>query len=249
VRQFLDVRELTLADLPRDMTVAFTGKDGRILDFVMINAAVPLRDGRNAIAFADEVAEVRTASGEVYHASSSNIIFAEMLRYMLDDGALALGLTLVIVSLVLWLDLRTPLNALLALSPLLAALLWATGFMYLFHIRLNLYNMIAFPTVVGMGVDNGVHMLHRYREAGVGSLRLVLRTTGMTLCATSLSNMVGFIGCLSANHPALTSISTMALIGMSCCLVATLTLLPALLQVRERRQARTEAAAEGHPPA
>lgn len=234
LRQFLEVRELTLADLPRDMTVAFTSKDGRILDFVMINAAVPLRDGRNAMAFADEVAEIRAASGLVYHASSSNIIFAEMLRYMLDDGALALGLTLVVVSLVLWLDLRKPLDALLALSPLLTALLWATGFMYVFDIRLNLYNMIAFPTVVGMGVDNGVHVLHRYREAGVGSMRLVLRNTGMTLGATSVANMVGFLGCLSANHPALTSISTMALIGMSCCLVTSLTLLPALLQARER---------------
>jgi predicted RND superfamily exporter protein len=234
LRRFLDVRELTLADLPRDMTVAFTGIDGHILDFVMINAAVPLRDGRNAIAFADEIGQVRTAAGQVYHASSSNIIFAEMLKYMVNDGALALGLTLVVVSLVLWLDFRKPLDALLALSPLLTALLWATGFMYVLGIRLNLYNMIAFPTVVGMGVDNGVHVLHRYREGGPGSLRLVLRTTGMTLGATSLSNMVGFLGCLSANHPALTSISVVALIGMGCCLATTLTLLPALLQLRER---------------
>jgi predicted RND superfamily exporter protein len=234
LRQFLDVRELALTDLPRDMTVGFTGKDGRILDFVIVNAAVPLRDGRNAMAFADEVAEIRTPAGRVYHASSSNIIFAEMLRYMLEDGALALGLTLVVVSLVLWADLRRPMDALLALSPLLLALLWATGLMYVFEIRLNLYNMIAFPTVVGMGVDNGVHLLHRYREAGPGSLRLVLRTTGMTLGATSVANMVGFFGCLSANHPALTSISVMALIGMSCCLIASWTLLPALLQVRER---------------
>jgi predicted RND superfamily exporter protein len=61
--------------------------------------------------------------------------------------------------------------------------------------------------------------------------------------------MVGFFGCLSPNHPALTSVSTMALIGMGCCLLATLTLLPALLQVRERRQAAPQAAAANHPPA
>ena len=74
-------------------------------------------------------------------------------------------------------------------------------------------------------------------------MRLVLRTVGLTLVATSLSNMVGFFGCLSANHPALSSISVMVLIGMGCCLVTSLTMLPALLQAREGRAA---AGAPGH---
>lgn len=237
LRPYLEVRELRLEDLPEEKTKIFHSKDGQILNFVMINSSLPLRDGRNAIRFADEVKEIRAPSGKVFHASSSHIIFAEMLELMIHDGTKAITLTLIIVSIVLFADLRRPLDTLLALTPLLTGLIWATGFMYLFDIRLNFYNIIAFPTVIGMGIDNSVHIFHRYREEGPGSLRLVLRTTGVALIATSTTNMAGFAGCLSAHHPALTSISTLALIGMSCCFVTSVSLLPALLQVREKRRA------------
>lgn len=242
LRPYLEVQALTLEDLPADRTKVFRSKEGKLLDFVMITSSLALRDGRNAIRFAEEVRDIPTPSGKVFHASSSHIIFAEMLELMVSDGVKAIGLTLLIVSLVLYADLRRVRDTVLALTPLLTGLVWATGIMYLFDIRLNFYNIIAFPTVIGMGIDNSVHIFHRYREEGPGSMRLVLRTTGVALVATSMTNMVGFAGCLSAHHPALTSISTLALIGMSCCFVTSVTLLPALLQWGEGRRQRAEGA-------
>ena len=238
LRQFLDVGELTLHDLPEDVTKKFTGKNGEILNFVMINASVPLRDGKNAINFAREIREIRTPSGRAYHASSAHIIFADMLQTMIDDSKIAVVLTLLVVIVVLLIDLRNVAATLLVLTPLLNALVWVTGFMYLFDIRLNLYNMVAFPTMIGMGIDNGVHIYHRYREEGKQSLRLVLRTTGIALLATSLTTMVGFSGLIPANHPALVSIGTLSLIGLGCCFVTAVTLLPAILQIGENNRRR-----------
>ncbi len=238
LRQFLDVRELTLHDLPQDVTKKFTGKNGEILNFVMINASVPLRDGKNAINFAREIREIRTPSGKAYHASSAHIIFADMLQIMIDDSKIAVVLTLLVVIAVLLVDLRNVAATLLVLTPLLNALVWVTGFMYLFDIRLNLYNMVAFPTMIGMGIDNGVHIYHRYCEEGKHSLRFVLRTTGIALLATSLTTMVGFSGLIPANHPALVSIGTLSLIGLGCCFVTAVTLLPAILQIRENNSGR-----------
>ena len=146
---------------------------------------------------------------------------------MLHDSALADILTLAVVTLVLLVDLRSFVDTFLVLTPLLAALAWVTGFMYVFDIKLNLYNMVAFPTIIGMGIDNGVHIFHRYRETGKGSLRLVLRTTGMALLATSLTTMVGFSGLVPAIHPALTSIGVLSLVGLGSCFIASVTLLPA----------------------
>ena len=236
LRQYLEVSALTLRDLPNDVTNPFTGKNGEILNFVAINASVQLRDGRNAMAFAREIGTVKTPSGKQYHSSSAHIIFAEMLEIMLADGVLAIGLTLSVVVIVLLIDLRNFIDTLLVLTPLLTALVWVTGFMYVFSIKLNLYNMVAFPTIIGMGIDNGVHIFHRYRETGKGSMRLVLRTTGMALVATSLTTMVGFSGLVPAHHPALSSIGILSLIGLGCCFVTAVTLLPALLQMRENRR-------------
>jgi predicted RND superfamily exporter protein len=201
---------------------------------VAINASVQLKDGRNAIRFAEEIRQIETPSGKTYFASSSHIIIAEMLKVMLDDSALAVILTLAAVTIVLLIDLRSFIDTFLVLTPLLTALVWVTGFMYVFDIKLNLYNMVAFPTIIGMGIDNGVHIFHRYRETGKGSLRLVLRTTGMALLATSLTTMVGFSGLVPAHHPALSSIGILSLVGLGSCFMTSVTLLPALLQIRER---------------
>ncbi|MBT4499308.1 MAG: MMPL family transporter [Gemmatimonadetes bacterium] len=236
LREFLQVSEITMKDLPADITNKFTSKDGEILNFVAINSSLPLKDGRNAIRFAEEIREIQTPSGKIYYASSSHVIIAEMLKVMLDDSVVAVVLTLLVVTLVLLIDLRNIAHTLLVLTPLLTALIWVTGFMYVFDIKLNLYNMIAFPTIIGMGIDNGVHVFHRYREGGKGSLRLVLRTTGIALLATSLTTMVGFAGLVPAHHPALTSIGVLSLIGLGCCFITSVTLLPALLQIREQKK-------------
>jgi len=234
LRQFLEVESLELADLPVDLTKSFSSKEGEILSFVMIHAAVPLRDGRNAINFAREVKEIRASSGRVYHASSAHIIFAEMLELMRDDAVKALIVTLLVVSIVLFIDLRSVVSTAMVLTPLLTALAWVTGFMYVLDFRVNIYNIVAFPTIIGMGIDNAVHVFHRYNESGRGSLRLVLRTTGVALSATTLTTMVGFAGLVPAHHPALYWIGTVSLFGLGSCFVAAVTLLPALLQMRER---------------
>ena len=235
LRPYLDVEKLTLYDLPADLTNEFKDKEGNILNFVAINAAVELKDGKDAIRFAEEISHIETPAGKTYIASSSHIIVAEMLKVMLEDSSLAVILTLAVVAVVLLIDLRSFVDTLLVLTPLLNALVWVVGFMYVFDIKLNLYNMVAFPTIIGMGIDNSVHIFHRYQEVGRGSLRLVLRTTGVALLGTSLTTMVGFSGLVPAIHPALTSIGVLSLVGLGSCFITSVTLLPALLQIRERR--------------
>ncbi|MYF91066.1 MAG: MMPL family transporter [Gemmatimonadetes bacterium] len=235
LRPYLDVEKLTLYDLPADLTNEFKDKEGNILNFVAINASVELKDGKDAIRFAEEISHIETPTGKTYIASSSHIIVAEMLKVMLEDSPLAVILTLVVVAVVLLIDLRSFVDTLLVLTPLLNALVWVVGFMYVLDMKLNLYNMVAFPTIIGMGIDNSVHIFHRYQEVGRGSLRLVLRTTGLALLATSLTTMVGFSGLVPAIHPALTSIGVLSLVGLGSCFITSVTLLPALLQLRERR--------------
>ena len=249
LRRYLDVSRLRLEDLPGEMTKSFSSKDGEILSFVQINAAVPLRDGRNAIAFARQIKEIHTPDGATFHASSAHIIFAEMLELMLDDAVKAVAVSLIAVTLVLLIDLRSLGSTLLVLTPLLTALAWVTGLMYIFDFKVNIYNMVAFPTIIGMGIDNAVHMFHRYRDAGPGSMRLVLRTTGTVLMATTLTTMVGFAGLVPAHHPALYWVGTVTLLGLGSCFLSAVTLLPALLQLLEGQRKAARRGETGLPPA
>ena len=51
---------------------------------------------------------------------------------------------------------------LIALAPLVMGVVLSLGILGLFGMPLNPANMIAFPLILGVGVDNGVHVLHDY---------------------------------------------------------------------------------------
>jgi len=250
LRDMLDARKLTTEDLPKNLLRKFSTVDGSRAYFAFIYPSVQLRDGKNAMAFAGDSQEIRTASGKTFYSSSSSIIFADMLYLMLRDSKWAISITLVVVFLIVIVDFRSLRHALLVMLPLVCGAVWMCGTMYLTSMKLNFYNMVALPTIIGMGIDNGVHLYHRYLEEGHGSLPLVLRSTGGAMLVSMLTTMIGFFGLITATHPGLNSIGKLAVIGLVTCFLAAVVVLPALLQILEGRRGsgRTKGQEEAAPP-
>ena len=237
LRTLLDVKKLSEADLPENILRRFRTIDGSQAYFAQILPSVQLRDGKNAMAFAEDAHQIETASGKVFHSSGSEIIFADMLKLMLRDSPIAITLTLVMVFIIVIVDFRNLRATLLVMFPLLCGAVWMCGTLYLQNAKLNFYNIVALPTIIGMGIDNGVHLYHRYREEGPGSMPLVLKNTGGAMLMAMLTTMVGFLGLVTATHPGLNSIGWLAIIGLFTCFIAAVTVLPALLEVLEGHNA------------
>ena len=244
LRDLLNVKRLSVEDLPENLLRKFKTIDGSQAYFAQILPSVQLRDGKNAIAFAEDSHEIHTASDKVFYSSSSNIIFADMLRLMLRDSPRAISLTVIVVFLIVLADFRSLRSALLVIFPLACGTVWMCGSLYLQDLKLNFYNMVALPTIIGMGIDNGVHLYHRYREEGPGSMPVVIRITGGAMFISMLTTMVGFFGLMMATHPGLNSIGRLALIGLFTCFVAAVLVLPAILEVLEGHNARDKREAE-----
>lgn len=238
LRDLLDVKRLSVEDLPENLLRKFETIDGSQAYFAQILPSVQLRDGKNAIAFAEDSHEIQTASGKVFYSSSSNIIFADMLRLMLRDSPRAISLTVAVVFLIVLADFRSLRSALLVIFPLACGTVWMCGSLYLQDLKLNFYNMVALPTIIGMGIDNGVHLYHRYRQEGPGSMPVVIRSTGGAMFISMLTTMIGFFGLMMATHPGLNSIGRLALIGLLTCFVAAVLVLPAILEVLEGDRGR-----------
>lgn len=236
LRTLTEVEAVTVEDLPEQVKRPFRAKDGTLGEFAYVYPSVALRDGRNAIAFAADVGEIRTEDGRVFHAVSSSIIFADMLVMVREEGARSVLITFAAVFLLVLFDLRRLGGTLIVLTPLAVGLLWLVGAMALFDLEINLFNMVAIPTLIGIGVDNGVHLYHRYRLEGHGSIVRVLRHTGLAVVLSSVTTMVGFSGLVLAHHPGLNSIGILALLGIGATMVAALTVLPAALRLWEPRR-------------
>ena len=244
LRDLLDVKRLSVEDLPENLLRKFETIDGSQAYFAQILPSVQLRDGKNAIAFAEDSHEIQTESGKVFYSSSSNIIFADMLLLMLRDSPRAISLTVIVVFLILLTDFRSLRSALLVIFPLACGTVWMCGSLYLQDLKLNFYNMVALPTIIGMGIDNGVHLYHRYREEGPGSMPVVIRSTGGAMFISMLTTMIGFFCLMMATHPGLNSIGRLALIGLLTCFVTAVLVLPAILEVLEGHNAHNAREAE-----
>ncbi|MFV2007526.1 MAG: MMPL family transporter, partial [Longimicrobiales bacterium] len=225
---------ITFEDVPPNEIRRFRNRAGEVGSFVFIYPSVPLRDGRNSIRFAEDIGTITLPSGKELRAASPNLIIADLLRMAIREGKLAVVLSFLVVFLIILLDVRSLKNTLLVMSPLVLGLTWMGGVMFLLGMKLNLFNMVVLPSVVGIGVDTGVHLHHRYRAEGPGSLYLVLRRTGPAVAVATITTIVGYTGLLLATHPGLISIGKLAIVGLLATLVSALVILPALMQVTDK---------------
>ena len=247
---------ISLDSVPSFITRPFTTRAGEIGNFVIVFPRGNMADGRRSIHFAELIGEVSTPDGQKFYAASTQLVAADMLRLMQDESPRMVGITFVLVFVLVFVSFRSVRWTVIAVVPLLVGLAWMMGLMVLFGVSLTFYNLVVLPTVLGIGNDGGVHLTHRYREEGRGSIRRVLRSTGEHVSMGALTNLIGFGGLLLSSHPGLRSIGVLAVVGIGATLAATLVFYPALLQVAEdnhwleqRRQRRRKQYDLGDPDA
>lgn len=236
---------IEIEEVPDFLKTRFTSKSGEMGNFLIIYPSVGLSDGRQSIAFSEDIGRVETPDGGVYHAGSSSLVAADMLKLMQQEAPWMVLATFMIVLILMFVNFGALRWALLATVPLVVGVLWMMLVMELMGLKLNFYNLIVLPAVLGIGNDAGVHIVHRYREEGPGSIWAVLRSTGEHVTVGSLTTMIGFAGLLLSFHPGLKTIGELAVVGIGATLVSALVFLPALLQWMENRNradVRTEKA-------
>jgi uncharacterized protein len=228
------VESIHLEQVPDFLLEPFTAKDGSIGNLVIIYPSVPLSDGRNSMNFADDLSNIHLSNGKIYNAASTSIVASDMLRLMIHETPRMVAITLTFIILIKLIIFRSVKWMVLALLPLAASFLWLFGFMEIAGWKLNFYNIVVLPTILGIGDDSGIHIIHRYIEEGRGSIYKVIRSTGEHVTVSSLTTMLGFAGLLFSTHPGMRSIGELAVAGIGLMLFASLVLLPAVLYILER---------------
>ena len=229
LRNVAEPAAITLAELPPGLRERFIGQNGKWL------VQAYARDGLWDIAPLQHfVEQARTVDPE---ATGKPFGTLEGLIAMQHGFAWAGLYALVVIVVVLWADFRTAKYTLLALAPLVIGALMTLGVMGMCGVPLNPANMIALPLIVGVGVDNGVHVLHDFRSRSRGRSYTLAATTGYGIAVSALTTVLGFGTLMIASHRGLFSLGLMLAAGVTFCMVAALVLLPAALRLAGRRQA------------
>jgi uncharacterized protein len=163
------------------------------------------------------------------------MVVQQLEGYMKRDFYLSTGIAVLLILGIVWGSLRGWMRALLAVSPLVLGYVWMLGGMRLLSMNFNFLSITISPLLIGIGVDNGIHILHRtIEEAGMRREDYVERgvgTTAIAVVVTSLTTMLVFGSLLVARTPGLRMLGASALLGIGFALLFSLLFLPAALKV------------------
>ena len=131
------------------------------------------------------------------------------------------------ISVVLVVRLRSVTTAGLVLVPLLLGGAATGAFMVLVDMPLNFANVIALPLLLGVGVDNGIHMVHRREHGMPAHGNLLETTTARAVLFSALTTLCSFGNLAISPHPGMASMGIVLTVGVVFMLLCTLVLLPA----------------------
>jgi len=212
---------ITLADVPAPMRERHADAEGRFL--LRVFARAPLWESENLKRFNDAVLSV--APG----ATGKPFTTWEGLVGMRAGFTRAGILALLAIVVVLAADFRSISCVLLALVPLAVGTAVSLGVFGWLGWPLNPANMIALPLIVGVGVDNGVHVVHDWRACrGDGPYRMDPGTARGILVA-GMTTVIGFGALMVSDHRGLAGLGAILALGVGGSLVTALVVLPRLL--------------------
>jgi predicted RND superfamily exporter protein len=215
-----------ISDLPPEIKRAHLPREGDGI-LLLIFPRKYLYDKMNLDRFTEQITSVSPAI------SGTEQLMVLMMDKTLDEGRRAALLALGVIALLLVIHFRG-LSGLLALIPLSTGALMMLGLMYLIGMKYDYNNLIAVPIILGIGIDDGVHALHRFRtEVSPGVQRIYdsFRFVGRAILLTSLTTMIGFGSIAMYEHRGMASFGKALFMGVGTCFIATLLVLPAILRV------------------
>ena len=223
---------ITQKDLPPLVIQKFTEKNGTIGKMVLVEPPIrnDLSEGENLIRFIDTLRTTADSVEPGAAVAGQLAISSDMIRAITKDGPRAtFSAFLAVVILVVFL-FRNFKTVALVLFALILGVVWLTGIILGFHLKINFLNFIALPITFGIGVDYGVNMFHRYRERKEGdNILTVVRTTGSAVVLCSFATIVGYMSLLIAGNQGFVSFGILAVAGELTCVLAAVVSLPAFL--------------------
>lgn len=220
--------------LPGWVTGQFEDTQGDVARFVIVATKGSKANIVNSRGIYAAYGSMTTNEGEVDLAADFFVI-PEIFDAIDADGPRVMAASLAVMLLTALVLLRNVWGALGVALTVGFSLMWLAAVFLGLDWKLNFFNIIVLPLLLGMGQDDALHLVERHREeverTGNSNMGRVLREAGGAIFVTTLTTVLGFSGILFANHRGLESMAWAAVLGMTLALVASVVVLPILLHL------------------
>jgi predicted RND superfamily exporter protein len=183
---------------------------------------------RSADGLDDVEAAVARAAGTSLQLTGVSVVNRELERRFVPElrkGAI-IGLAGVLVLLVA--GFRSVRLAIWAMIPVTLGTFWSLCIVAIAGIELDLFSIFGPLMCVGIGVDYGVHLLHRAAHEPARGMTIALTNTTPSILLAALTTLLGFGSLIPSSYTPLHALGIVTTVTIASCLVAGLIVLPAL---------------------
>ncbi|MDP6979474.1 MAG: MMPL family transporter [Myxococcota bacterium] len=223
----LNTQGVTRRDLPRGLVKRMLTEDGQARIQVF-----PTETMQTEESFTRFVEAIHSVDPNAAGVAINLVGFAGAIR---DSFRQALISAIVVIWVLLWTLWRRPAPVLLATAPLLLSSLMICAMMAILDLPFQFANVVVIPLLLGIGVDSGIHLVHRAENLKSAADELMGTTTARAVFFSALTTTISF-GTLSfSGHRGLSSLGVLLSGGMILTVFTNLVILPALLKLRSLR--------------
>ena len=160
------------------------------------------------------------------------LVNGELRASLLPQFLKGIAIGSVAVILLIYGDFRSVRLTLLCLLPTFLGLLWSAGLFAVAGIELDLFSIFGIVMAIGIGVDYGVHIVHRLQSKDGRKLSEFLPWTGAAIALAAVTTMIGFGTLAFCSYRPLARLGVVVATNVMFAALASLLVLPALLGER-----------------
>lgn len=177
-------------------------------------------------------------NGKVSSLTGQDAINVAINRKLTDEQIRSMIIAILLVLAALILIFSSSIYGFLTMIPVFFVLIWEPGFLVMFDIPLNVITISIASIMIGIGIDYGIHIMHRiHEEMNRGlvkseAIKRAIERTGVSLVEAALTTIAGISSIFFIGIPALQEFALVIILmtGFSC--IAAALILPAFFDSR-----------------
>jgi uncharacterized protein len=224
-RRLLGAERMSIETLPPELKKNWMSTDGRVRVEV-----VPKGDGNDNAVLRRFVTAVRDVAPE---AAGAPVFMIEAAATVVKAFLQAGILSVVLITLILFVALRRWIDVALTLVPLLVAIVVTLEICVLVGLPLNFANIIALPLLLGVGVAFKIYYIIAWRSGETNFLQSSLtRAILFSACTTAIA----FGSLCFSHHPGTSSMGKLMALSLLTTLAAAVIFQPALMATQRQKR-------------
>ena len=213
-------QEIEPDSIPDEIKDRWLSKEG--LYRIQIFPKQDLNDLDNLQAFITDVQAVAP------DATDLPVMYWESMKAVIGAFQEAILIALVSIALLLLFIRRSIVDTLLVMTPLVLAGLFTMASTVFTGTPINFANIIALPLLMGLGVDNGIHMVEKLHHSLAEEQNIYQSSTARGMFYGALTTISSFAGLAFSPHQGIASMGLVITIGIFWIMTCTFILLPAI---------------------